>query len=370
VVLSEAGWKQRQQYYEEGPSPEWLALYRDANALLTVDPASGEAQVVADRWLDLSVRASRGDPQVQIDSPTAWADRDNWPEVMKQRVADFHLEEVTDFIRRVALHTRRKYFNESSWTRFLDLRKRAVAADPDVISRVWQAYVDLFREAAIARSEDPSGQNGRNLAQRWGAILDAESGGDAEILSSLMTAWSDWRHWPATLRWQMEAGSMLSGESFDLTTDFIVRAMEEHNRENTLVFSEASFEQDVLRATMPVLVSVWTKGCTGCARLAPLVDLIACEFKGRVKVGKLNAISNMDLAMRLEVRALPTVLLFVGGQAVEKRMGLITLADLQQLLMVDQIPKPTEPRASVLANGVVFTNRQVIKARFTTGGDA
>jgi len=196
------------------------------------------------------VRASRGDPQVQIDSPTAWADRDNW---------------------------------------------RAAAADPDVISRVWQAYVDLFREAAIARSEDPSGQNGQNLAQRWGAILDAESGGDAEILSSLMTAWSDWRHWPATLRWQMEARSMLSGESFDLTTDFIVRAMEEHNRENTLVFSEASFEQDVLRATMPVLVSVWTKGCTGCARLAPLVDLIACEFKGRVKVGKPNAISNMDL---------------------------------------------------------------------------
>ena len=52
---TEAGWTQRQQYYEEGPSPEWLALYRDANALLTVDPASAEAQAVADRWLDLSV---------------------------------------------------------------------------------------------------------------------------------------------------------------------------------------------------------------------------------------------------------------------------------------------------------------------------
>ena len=96
---------------------------------------------------------------------------------------------------------------------------------------------------------------------------------------------------------------MLSGESFDLSTEFVVRAMEAQNRENTLIFSEESFERDVLRATEPVLVSIWTEGCTGCARLAPVMDSIAREFKGRVKVGKLNAIPNMDLAMRFEVRA-------------------------------------------------------------------
>lgn len=125
---------------------------------------------------------------------------------------------------------------------------------------------------------------------------------------------------------------MLSGESFDLATDFVVSAMEAHSRENTLIFSEESFEQDVLRATEPVLVSVWTEGCSGCARLAPVVDSIAREFKGRVKVGRLNATSNMDLATRFEVRALPAILLYVEGQAVEKRMGPIALADLRQVL--------------------------------------
>jgi hypothetical protein len=115
---TESGWKQHQRYYEEGPSPEWLALYRDANALLKADPASDEAQAVADRWFDLSVRAYRGDHHLKTHSPAALADRDNWPVAMKQRMSEFNLEEVTDFVQMAALHARRKYFSESSWTRF------------------------------------------------------------------------------------------------------------------------------------------------------------------------------------------------------------------------------------------------------------
>jgi DNA-binding transcriptional MerR regulator len=79
-------WERRRRYYEDGPSAEWLQLYRDANALLAGDPASEAAQTVADRWLKLSVRAWTGDPDVQTDSPTAWMDRANWPAAMKQRL--------------------------------------------------------------------------------------------------------------------------------------------------------------------------------------------------------------------------------------------------------------------------------------------
>ena len=329
---SEAGWKQHQRFYEEGPSPEWLALYREGNALLKADPGSPAAQDLADGWLKLSVRAYQGDTSVQTHSPAAWADRDNWPEAMKQRLKEFNLEEVTEFLQQVALHARRKYFNQSSWTRFLEQRKRVYTADPEAVSRMWQAHVDLFRDVCKTPREDTSSQAARDLARRWMAILETQSAGDAEITLSLLAVWSDWAHWSATLRWRMEALSMLSGKDFDGAVEFIVGATAAHNSAETLTFSAASFEQDVLRAALPVLVSVWAKGCTGCARLAPRVDAVAREFKGRVRVGKLDGMSNMDLAMKLEVRVLPTLLFFVGGQVVERRTGEVTHSDLRQLL--------------------------------------
>ncbi len=329
---NEAGWTQREKFYEEGPSPEWLALYREANALLKTDPASPAAQDLGDRWLALSVRAYQGDTSVQTHSPTAWADRDNWPEAMKQPLTEFNLEEVTEFLQQVALHARRKYFNQSSWTRYLELRKRVSSTDPEEVSRIWQAHVDLFRDVVSSPREDTSSQATRDLAQRWMAILDAESAGDAEVTLSLLAAWSDWAQWPAMLRWRMEGLSMLSGKDFDSAVAILVAATAAHNSADTITFSEDSFEQDVLREAMPVLVSVWSKGCTGCARLAPKVDAVAREFKGKVKVGKLDGMSNLNVAMRLEVRALPTVLLFVGGQLVERRAGDVSHADLRQML--------------------------------------
>jgi thioredoxin len=70
----------------------------------------------------------------------------------------------------------------------------------------------------------------------------------------------------------------------------------------------------------------------GCRNLAPFIDTIAREYAGRARVGRLDAMSNMNLAMKYEVRALPTVLLFKGGRIVERRMGLISLSDLRQML--------------------------------------
>jgi thioredoxin 1 len=130
----------------------------------------------------------------------------------------------------------------------------------------------------------------------------------------------------------MEGLSMLTAEQFDSAANFLDKAVVALDREHTLTFCEGLFDADVLGATLPVLVSVWTEGCGGCRNLAPFIDAIAQEYIGRARVGKLDAMSNINLAMKYEVRALPTVLLFKGGRIVERRMGLISLSDLRQML--------------------------------------
>ncbi len=346
---SEAGWEQHRRYYEDGPSPEWLTLYRDANALLGTDPGSPEAQTLADRWLDLSIRAYRGDPNVQVDSPTAWADRENWPAAMKQRISQFNLEEISAFMQRVALCARKKYFSESAWTRFAMLRQQAAENPETGYSRIWQTHVDLFRDITHAQHEDPAGEQGRGLAKRWYAMLEAESAGDAEIKAALITFWQDRAHWSATLRWRTEGLSMLTGKHFDSAADFLAKAVAAMDHEYTLIFSAASFETDVLSSNIPVLVSIWTEGCGGCRTVARFVDVIAREYAGRVKVGTLEAMSNINLATKFEVRAMPTVLLFKRRTVVDRRMGLISLSELRQMLdnhVEAAVAKSSPPKTS------------------------
>ena len=110
---TEEAWEKRRRYYEEGPSPEWQALYRDVSAALDADPGSDTAQALAERWLELSIRAAQGDPEVQLDSPTAWMDREHWPAPMKRRIAEFNLEAVSEFIAQVAAASRKKVFQRT-----------------------------------------------------------------------------------------------------------------------------------------------------------------------------------------------------------------------------------------------------------------
>src|SRR5436190_6523465 len=91
---TEDGFDRRRRYYEEGPAAEWRELYGVLSALVGQDPASEAVQTAVDRWLALSVRAYAGDPTVQTDSQTAWADRDHWPLRIRRRIDEFHLEEV------------------------------------------------------------------------------------------------------------------------------------------------------------------------------------------------------------------------------------------------------------------------------------
>jgi len=93
--------------------------------------------------------------------------------------------------------------------------------------------------------------------------------------------------------------------------------------QNTLTFTDANFDTDVLPSDLPVLVDVWSEGCGACRQLAPLINVVASEYAGKAKVGKLDALSNLNLAMQYQVRALPTLLIFKAGSVVSQRTGVL-----------------------------------------------
>ena len=91
---------------------------------------------------------------------------------------------------------------------------------------------------------------------------------------------------------------------------------------NVVVLTDATFEAEVLKSEQPVLVDFWAEWCGPCKMLAPALDELAEEYKGRAKVAKLDTDHNRGSAMKFGVSALPTVLLFSKGQVVKKWVGL------------------------------------------------
>jgi DNA-binding transcriptional MerR regulator/uncharacterized damage-inducible protein DinB len=223
---SEDAWERHKRYYEEGPSLEWRQLYRDGEALLGADPlgadpASDAAKALVERWFELSKRAYYGDPEVQTDSPTAWMDREQWPPVMKHRMAELKVEEVTAFIKLAIICQKKQHFSEEAWARLMKLWDMSVADH----SRRWQARVDLFFDLEKAALRDPAGEIAQALVARWRSQLEEVSGGDPEIKGALLHGWGNRRHWPASMRWQVEAMHSMSFERFERAADFLDRAV-------------------------------------------------------------------------------------------------------------------------------------------------
>ena len=97
--------------------------------------------------------------------------------------------------------------------------------------------------------------------------------------------------------------------------------------QNTLTFTDASFDKDI-----PVLVDFWAEGCPPCRKIAPTIDLVASEYAGKAKVGKLDTVSNGNTAMRYRIQSIPTLLLFKGGKVVAESLGAISKTEAHVML--------------------------------------
>jgi len=86
-------------------------------------------------------------------------------------------------------------------------------------------------------------------------------------------------------------------------------------------FTDQNFEKEVLESKIPVLVDFWAEWCMPCRMVTPIVDELAREFEGKIKVGKLNVDENPQTASKYGILSIPTLMIFKNGEAVSRLMG-------------------------------------------------
>ena len=96
--------------------------------------------------------------------------------------------------------------------------------------------------------------------------------------------------------------------------------------------SDETFETEVLQSAVPVLVDYWAEWCGPCKMIAPILDQIADEYKGRLQIVKLDVEENQAISMKYGVRSIPTLMLFKGGVVEAQHVGMLSKEQLVRLL--------------------------------------
>ncbi len=101
---------------------------------------------------------------------------------------------------------------------------------------------------------------------------------------------------------------------------------------NVLEVTDSSFEEQVKKSDIPVLVDFWAPWCGPCRALAPVIDELASEFEGKVKIVKVNTDDNVQVAQEFRISGIPSLLFFNKGEPVEQMVGVQKKSTLVELL--------------------------------------
>ena len=102
--------------------------------------------------------------------------------------------------------------------------------------------------------------------------------------------------------------------------------------ENLIEFTDDNFDTEVLKSNLPVLVDFWAEWCGPCKMIAPIVEEIASDYAGKVKVGKVNVDFNNQVAMQYGIRGIPALLVFKGGSVANQIVGAVPKNNITQIL--------------------------------------